>query len=127
MMSDPLFYRLLLVGLVWLCLMLHVVWPYDRATARPSVPPVSRPTHTDPSRPVARHPASCPHGDGHARWTLLSTSAPRPPATMGAGSGSAISVPTDTPTAVPGDSCIAPAVAATSRRPMAHRCTASMS
>ena len=27
MMPDPLFYQLLLVGLVWLCLMLHVVWP----------------------------------------------------------------------------------------------------
>src|SRR5881397_187129 len=36
MMSDPLFYRLLLVGLVWLCLMLHVVWPYDRATSGPT-------------------------------------------------------------------------------------------
>jgi hypothetical protein len=33
MMSDPLFYKLLLVGLLWLCLMLHVVWPDDRATS----------------------------------------------------------------------------------------------
>jgi IS1 family transposase len=33
MMSEPLFYQLLLVGLLWLCLMLHVVWPDDRATS----------------------------------------------------------------------------------------------
>ena len=33
MMSDPLFYKLLLVGLLWLCLMLHVMWPDDRASA----------------------------------------------------------------------------------------------
>src|SRR6266849_1264539 len=47
MMSDPLFYRLLLVGLVWLCLMLHVVWPYDRATAGPTTP---RPAKAPPKR-----------------------------------------------------------------------------
>ncbi len=29
MMSDPLFSQLLLVGLLWLCLMLYVVWPDD--------------------------------------------------------------------------------------------------
>src|SRR5437762_1493505 len=33
MMSDPLFSQLLLVGLLWLCLMLDVVWPDDRATS----------------------------------------------------------------------------------------------
>ena len=32
-MSDPLFYKLLLVGLLWLCLMLHVMWPDDRASS----------------------------------------------------------------------------------------------
>jgi hypothetical protein len=47
MMPDPLFYRLLLVGLVWLCLMLHVVWPYDRATASPTTP---RPAKAPPKR-----------------------------------------------------------------------------
>ena len=38
MMSDPLFYKLLLVALVWLCVMLHVVWPWERAAARPMPP-----------------------------------------------------------------------------------------
>src|SRR2546425_4147349 len=47
MMSDPLFSQLLLVGLVWLCLMLHVVWPYDRATAGPKTP---RPAKAPPKR-----------------------------------------------------------------------------
>src|SRR6266705_2109476 len=47
MMSDPLFYQLLLVCLVWLCLMLHVVWPSDRATAGPTTP---RPAKAPPKR-----------------------------------------------------------------------------
>ncbi len=47
MMPDPLFYQLLLVGLVWLCLMLHVVWPSDRATASPTTP---RPAKAPPQR-----------------------------------------------------------------------------
>jgi len=47
MMPDPLFSQLLLVGLVWLCLMLHVVWPSDRATAGPTTP---RPAKAPPKR-----------------------------------------------------------------------------
>src|SRR5713101_3519672 len=47
MMPDPLFYRLLLVGLVWLCLILHVVWPYDRASSGPTTP---RPAKAPPKR-----------------------------------------------------------------------------
>jgi hypothetical protein len=47
MMPDPLFSQLLLVGLVWLCLMLHVVWPSDRATSGPTTP---RPAKAPPER-----------------------------------------------------------------------------
>jgi IS1 family transposase len=47
MVPDPLFYQLLLVGLVWLCLMLHVVWPSDRATSGPTTP---RPAKAPPKR-----------------------------------------------------------------------------
>ena len=61
MMPDPLFYQLLLVGLVWLCLMLHVVWPSDRATASPTTP---RPAKAPPQRSSARMPA--------ATWRWLS-------------------------------------------------------
>ncbi len=53
MMPDPLFYQLLLVGLVWLCLMLHVVWPSDRATAGPTTP---RPAKAPPKRSSAPKP-----------------------------------------------------------------------
>ena len=41
MISDLLFYKLLLVGLFGLCILLHVVWPYDRAA---SYPPIPQPT-----------------------------------------------------------------------------------
>src|SRR6266849_3944863 len=47
MMPDPLFSQLLIVGLVWLCLMLHVVWPYDRASSGPTTP---RPAKAPPKR-----------------------------------------------------------------------------
>src|SRR5216683_6636390 len=53
MMPDPLFYQLLLVGLVWLCLILHVVWPSDRATAGPTTP---RPAKAPPKRSSAPKP-----------------------------------------------------------------------
>ena len=43
MIPDPLLYQLLLVALVWLCVMLHVVWPSKRA--------VTRPTPTEPVTP----------------------------------------------------------------------------
>src|SRR5438445_452541 len=94
--------------------------------ARPPVPPVSRLTRTHPNRPGARHPASCPRGDGRARWRPRSISARLRPVRIRAGWGSAISAPTVTPTVAPGASCIAPAVAATSRRPTARRCMASV-
>jgi IS1 family transposase/transposase-like protein len=41
MISDLLCYKLLLVGLFGLCILLHVVWPYDRAA---SYPPIPQPT-----------------------------------------------------------------------------------
>jgi hypothetical protein len=47
MIPDLLFYRLPLVGLGWLCLMLHVVWPCDRATSGPKTP---RPAKAPPRR-----------------------------------------------------------------------------
>src|SRR5882672_6990913 len=72
MMSDPLFYRLLLVGLVWLCLMLHVVWPYDRATAGPTTPrpakaPPKRSSDLKPFAGLTRKPpcAACAQAHAH--------------------------------------------------------------
>src|SRR3989442_7692212 len=47
MMPAPLFSQLLLVGLVCLCLMLHVVWPSGRATSGPTT---RRPAKAPPTR-----------------------------------------------------------------------------
>ena len=58
MMPDPLFYQLLLVGLVWLCLMLHVVWPSDRATAGSTTP---RPATAPPQALHRPEAVSWPH------------------------------------------------------------------
>src|SRR2546428_7162924 len=38
MMPDPVAYQLLLVGLMLLCLMLHIVWPYGHATSGSTTP-----------------------------------------------------------------------------------------
>jgi len=72
MMPDPLFYQLLLVGLVWLCLMLHVVWPSDRATAgsttpRPAKAPPKRSSDLQPFPGLTRRPpcAACEQAHEH--------------------------------------------------------------
>ena len=38
MVSNLLFYTLLLLFLVWLCLMFHVLCPYERTVPRPTSP-----------------------------------------------------------------------------------------
>src|SRR5262249_30934520 len=67
-----LFYQLLLVGLVWLCLMLHVVWPSDRATAgrttpRPAKAPRKRSHDLKPFPGLTRKPpcAACAQAHAH--------------------------------------------------------------
>src|SRR6266403_6222182 len=71
MMPDPLFYQLLLVGLVWLCLMLHVVWPSDRATAgsttpRPATAPPKRSSDLKPFPGLTRKPPCAACEQAHA-------------------------------------------------------------
>src|SRR6266403_613485 len=72
MMPDPLFYQLLLVGLVGLCLMLHVVWPSDRTTAgsttpRPAKAPPKRSSDLKPFPGLTRRPpcAACEQAHEH--------------------------------------------------------------
>ena len=48
MMSDPLFTKLLLVVLIWLCVTLHLVWP--------SEPPAARATQHQPTTPPRKRP-----------------------------------------------------------------------
>src|SRR5712691_528386 len=68
MISDLLFYNLLLVGLLWLCLMLHWVWPSERVipgSTLPSPPLLSRKRSREP-KPFAGlthkpHCVACEH------------------------------------------------------------------
>jgi hypothetical protein len=133
MISDPLFYKLLLVTLVWLCIRVHVLWPSQHATtrltpAKPPTPPRRRPKepkpfaglirkpHCDagnrtqllvPKRPRFPHPRSSPHAGGPDRVIPPTSSAPMPPVPTTAGSDWAISAPMGIPAVVPGASCIA--------------------
>jgi IS1 family transposase len=52
MVSDLFFYQLMLVALVWLCLMLHWLWPSAPATC----PPPPEPTPPEPKRKRERLP-----------------------------------------------------------------------
>ena len=67
-MSDPLFSKLLLVALVWLCVMLHLLWPSEQATTRPTppqpaTPPRKRPREPKPFAGLTRKPHcdACAH------------------------------------------------------------------
>ncbi len=51
MITDLIFSQLLLVALLWLCFLLHVLWPSERASACPRLPkptPPPRKRSTDP-------------------------------------------------------------------------------
>jgi hypothetical protein len=76
MVSHLFFYQLTLIALVWLCLMLHWVWPSDSAAACPTplAPPPPRPTRHRVPQPfkgfIKKPPCdACAHA-----------TAPRPPA-----------------------------------------------
>ena len=91
MMSDPLFYKLLLVGLLWLCLMLHVMWPDDRAssgqqTSLPAKAPRKRSKVSTPFPGLTRKPHcdACEDADRVASSEPLCSATPhhlhtRPP------------------------------------------------
>src|SRR5712692_7006990 len=100
MVSHHIFYQLVLLGLLWLCMMLHVMWPSDRPVLAPRPPqPVAPPRKRSkapkpfagllhrPQRPCHLPPPcrSSPAGDARARWTPRSISARTPPVTIGAG------------------------------------------
>ena len=48
MVSHLFFYQLVLVALVWLCIMLHVLWPSDPATCPTTLPPPLPKRHREP-------------------------------------------------------------------------------
>src|SRR5438876_2773651 len=111
MVSELFFYQLALIALVWLCCMLHWVWPSDCGAKGPTpsqpTPPlrmrsrepkpfpglIHKP-HCAACEQVAQDPEVLPppapplitsRRDAHARWTPHSISAPMPTATIGAG------------------------------------------
>ena len=83
MMSDPLFSQLLLVGLLWLCLMLYVVGPDDRATSGhttslPAKAPRKRSKVPTPFPGLLRKPRCAACEDGVHVHTQASPGTPPP-------------------------------------------------
>jgi hypothetical protein len=80
MVSHLFFYQLVLVALVWLCLMLHWVWPSDPAAGCPTAP---EPTPPVPKRRRERTPfaglTTKPPCDACAHASDLDSEAPRTP------------------------------------------------
>jgi len=83
MVSHHIFYQLVLLGLLWLCMMLHVMWPSDQPAPAPKLPqPVAplRQRSKEP-KPFAGLPRQ-PHCDACAQAreapTLLPLPAPPP-------------------------------------------------
>jgi IS1 family transposase len=72
MISDLFFYQLLLVGLLWLCLMLHGMWPSERVMPGstrppPPLPPRKRSSDPKPFPGLTRTPpcAACEQAHEH--------------------------------------------------------------
>src|SRR2546430_12396994 len=77
-MVSPLFFsQLVLVALVWLCVMLHVLWPSDPATCPTTLPPPLPKRHRAP-KPFAGLTAQ-PHWDACEHATAPRPQAPAAP------------------------------------------------
>ncbi len=90
MLSDPLFYKLLLVGCLWLCCILHVVWPSERAitcpsTPKPAPPPRQRSREPKPFAGLIHKPpcAACEQAAQAPRVKPPPAPAPRVTSTRG--------------------------------------------
>src|SRR3989442_3423202 len=71
MISDLFFYQLLLVGLLWLCLMLHGMWPSERVMPGatrppPPLPPRRRSSDRQPFPGLTRTPPCAACAPAHA-------------------------------------------------------------
>src|SRR5215510_7686908 len=147
MVSHLFFYQLGLVALVWVCLILHWVWPSACAPAPPTPPqptPLRRQRRHEPqpfvglttkppcdacehrSEPPPQTPAAPPPrlvptrgGGAAATSTPRGTSARTLTVPIAAGWAGAISAPMAIPVAVPGGSCCVSSVVAIFSRPSA--------
>src|SRR5919108_2241396 len=139
MIPHLFFYQLAVLGLLWLCVMLHAAWPSRCTTAQgtPATPilprrqrskepePFAGLTHkpscalceheaTHPSCPLRCHLSRCPRlTAAPARWTLHDTSVPTPAVAIAAGWGWGIYAPTALPAAASGGHFPVPAVVGT--------------
>jgi IS1 family transposase len=77
MVSHLFFYQLTLVALVWLCVMLHVLWPSDPATCPTPLPPPLPKRNRDP-KPFAGLTTK-PHCDACEHASALRPEAPCSP------------------------------------------------
>jgi IS1 family transposase len=77
MVSHLFFYQLVLVALVWLCVMLHVLWPSDPATCPTTLPPPRPKRHREP-KPFAGLTTK-PHCDACEHATAPRPQAPSAP------------------------------------------------
>ncbi len=80
MVPNLFFYQLVLVALVWVCLMLHWVWPSDCATAHPTPPQPTPPRrqHSREPKPFAGLTRK-PHCDACEHATAPRPQAPAAP------------------------------------------------
>jgi hypothetical protein len=86
MIPHHIYYQLVIVGLLWLCVMLHYVWPSQNAVSppppAPSVPPQLKRKRSKEPKPFAGltqrpHCALCAHETNHPK-----PQPPRPPIPM---------------------------------------------
>jgi hypothetical protein len=84
MVSDLFFYELVLYGLLWLCVMLHWVWPYNRATpglttSTPATPPRKRSGDPKPLPGLTHKPRCAACAQAAREPATPPPSAPPPP------------------------------------------------
>jgi hypothetical protein len=79
MISHHIFYQLVLLGLLWLCMMLHVIWPSDQPAPAPKLPQPVAPSRTRSKepKPFAGLPRQ-PHCDACAQARDAPTLSPSP-------------------------------------------------
>jgi hypothetical protein len=146
MVSDLVFYQLVLIALVWLCVMLQWAWPSDPAAACPTLPEPATPlpkrkreptpfaglitkphcdactpaSHPRPLAPRPRRRVSSCRGGTAARWTPRAISAPIPTVPVAVGRAGGMFAPMSILVEARDGNAIVPRAGATFWRPTAR-------